>query len=225
MKKYILSPLFAPIFTLNTWLVFVCVLFVFYSDSLTDLLSEDGVLEKTTNFFYLPLLLALIFFCKPFMQNKKSKIEYGLYIFLSLAAFLREQGIQHWLTTTDTTAFKSRFFLNPNNPLEEKIVAGFLLILFASVLVYFAKNCAHHLIKTFFQMNTLTWSIATLCTWGVFIKFVDRFPSNYKKYMDTPLPADIKVNLNLIEETGEMFLPVIAAIILGQYWLLHKKEN
>ena len=224
MKKYLTSPLTTPIFFSLIWLAWMCFIFVFQYDSLNTLLDEEtGCLEFITNLAYLPLLITFVCFAKTFWNNSKSsRIDFVLFVALGIAAFLRENGIQHWIPSKDTTAFKSRFFLNPDNPLSEKILAGFLLLLLAAVIIYLATKYAKYLITSFFKMNPITWSIATLCTLGVFGKFIDRFPSNYKHSAGVPLPEQLTINLGIVEETSEIMLPLIAAFILLQYWLLKK---
>lgn len=226
MKKFATSPFFTPIIFPLTWLVWVSFLFVMSANNLPYLLEEHGILEKTTNFAYIPLLLAYVFFAKFFLTGSRDKkIDFVLFVLLGIAAFLRELGIQHWLASKDSTAFKSRFFLNPENPLSEKIVAGLILLTLLIVIVYLAIKYSKHLVVSFFKLNPTTWSIATLCTVGIVGKFVDRFPSNYKKSTGVSLPEDIDVALEILEETSETFLPIIAAFILLQYWLIQKNRQ
>ncbi len=225
MKKYLTSPLFAPVFFSLLWLLWLSFTFVFQYDCLQDLLNKDeGPLETITNIAYIPLLIAYICLGRFYMNNEKLRLDFVVYILLGISAFLRELGIQHWLTTHDTTAFKSRFFLNPNNPLYEKIIAGTILLLFFALIVYLAVRYTKHLVTSFFKMNPTTWSIATLCTIGVIAKFTDRFPSNYKRSYGEALPEQLRTNLEFVEETSETLLPLIAAFILWQYWLIHKKR-
>lgn len=226
MKKYLLSPLFAPVFFSLVWLLWMCCTFIFEYDNLEALLDETGILELVTNLAYIPLLLAYIFMAKMFWNmGRSSRIDFVLFIGLGIAAFLREMGIQHWIPSRDTTAFKSRFFLNPDNPLSEKILAGALLLLLLAVLIYLGVKYTRHLISSFFKMNPTTWSIATLCTMGVIAKFVDRFPSNYKHAYSIPLPEQLRLNLEIMEETSETMLPLIAAFALLQYRMLRKSSQ
>ena len=224
MKKYLTSHLTTPIFFSLIWLTWMCCIFIFQSDNLASLIDKNsGFLEEITNWAYLPLLFAYICFAKLFWaKGKSARTDFVLFVALGIAAFLRENGIQHWIPSKDTTAFKSRFFLNPDNPLSEKILAGFLLLLLLAVILYLALKYTKHLISSFFKMDPTTWSIATLCTLGVFGKFIDRFPSNYKHSAGVPLPEQLTINLGIVEETSEIMLPLIASFILLQYWLLKK---
>lgn len=202
----------------------MCCIFVFEYDNIPGLLNkEEGPLELITNLAYIPLLLAYLLSARMFINNRELRIDFIIFVILGISAFLREMGIQHWLTSHDSTAFKSRFFLNPNNPLSEKIVAGAILLAFFGLIVYLAVKYTRHLITSFFKMNPTSWSIATLCTLGVLGKFFDRFPSNYKHSHGFALPDELRLNFNIVEETSETFLPLVAAFIFLQYWLLHKK--
>ena len=141
---------------------------------------------------------------------------------LGIAALLREAGIQHHLTATDSTPFKSRFFLNPNNPISEKILYGAVLFIIFGEILYLAFKYTKHLIVSFFKLNTLTWSIATFCTVLVFAKFADRFPSNWRHH-DHQLSREFIYVWSLLEESSEMFLPYLVIIIFTQYHLLKKR--
>lgn len=226
MNKYITSPLFTPVTVTLIWITWLCAIFIFYFNSLPLLLDkENGPLEIITTSAYFLLPLSYIAFYKPFMRNRSSKLDFILFVLLGCSAFLREMGIQHWLTSHDTTAFKSRFFLNPNNPLSEKIVAGALLLTLLAALIYLVVKYGKHLIVSFFKINPTTWSIATLCTIGIIAKFTDRFPSNYRKSHGFALPEQLHMKIEIIEETSETLLPLIVAFIFWQYWLLHKSKQ
>ena len=102
------------------------------------------------------------------------------------------------------------------------MVAGLILLIVLAVVIFMAVKYGKHLIISFFKLNPTTWSIATLCTLGVFGKFVDRFPSNYERYTGSDLAQALKDTLEVVEETSEMFLPFTASIILWQYWIIKK---
>lgn len=146
-------------------------------------------------------------------------------MFLGMCAFLREAGIQHYLSKTDTTPFKSRFFLNPNNPWGEKIVFGLVLLVIFAALAYLAVKYTKFLITSFFKLNTVTWSTAVLCTVLVCAKFADRFPSNWRKaHGGVYLPQNQIEIWALLEECSEMFLPYLVMLIMWQYHLIKKQK-
>lgn len=83
MKKYLTSPLFAPVFFSLVWLLWMCCLFIFEYDRLPELLSEEGIIEIITNVAYLPLLLAYICLAKFFWSLGAAKrIDFVMYVSL-----------------------------------------------------------------------------------------------------------------------------------------------
>ena len=221
MKKVFLSPFFTPIAFTALWVTLITVVLCFFPEQKFLITQEGQILEIFTNIGYILMLAAMMFFARDYSDKITS---WGIYLFLGMCAFLREAGIQHHLSKTDTTPFKSRFFLNPNNPWGEKIVFGLLLIVIFAALIYLAVKYSKFLISSFFKLNTVTWSTAVLCTVLVCAKFADRFPSNWRKAHDgVPLPQNQIEIWSLLEESSEMFLPYLVIVIMWQYHLLGKK--
>lgn len=223
MKKIFLSPFFTPVvFTLCWGLMLAVVLLCFPEQKF--LITEDGqIIELITNIGYVLMFAALLFYSKDYVNKITT---WGIYLFLGLCAFLREAGIQHHLSRTDTTPFKSRFFLNHNNPWGEKIIFGLILLLVFGAIIYLAVKYSRHLIVSFFKLNTVTWSTAVLCSTLVFAKFADRFPGNWRKSHDGMLLPRGQIEIwSLLEESSEMFLPYLVIIILAQYHLSLKTKN
>ncbi len=223
MKKLFLSPFFTPFAFLISWGLFLAVVLVYFPEQKFTITEDGRIIELFTNIGYVLMLAALMFFSRDFTDKITA---WGIYLFLSICAFLREAGIQHHLSRTDTTPFKSRFFLNPDNPLGEKIVFGLILMLIFGALLYLAIKYAKHLITSFFKLNTVTWSTAVLCCTLVFAKFADRFPGNWRKaHNDVLLPRQQIEIWSLLEESSEMFLPYLVIIILWQYHLCKNAQN
>lgn len=216
-KKIFLSPFFTPLFFLIAWGGFASFVYFYYGENISSFTKEGKIIEDTSHLGYVVLLAVLLWYCDDFKDKIKS---WGMYLFLTMCAFLREEGIHHYLSKTDTTPFKSRFFLNPNNPIGEKIIFGLFLIIIAGAVVYLGVKYSKHLVQSFFKLNAITWSIATMCTVGVVSKFIDRFPANYRKaHGGVALNDDVLSLLLLIEESSEMFLPYLAVLIVVQYHL------
>lgn len=219
MKKMFLSPFFTPIAVVAVWGAFMVVMHYCFPEIFLQITEDGELIEHITHFGYVALIAVLMIVCADY---KDKMMTWGMFLFLAMTAFLREQGIQHHLSRTDTTPFKSRFFLNPNNPLSEKIIFGLVLLIVAGAVLYLAIKYTKHLVVSFFHFNTITWSIAVLCVLGVVAKIVDRFPSNYRKAHGQPLPEDVYAWFQMIEESGEMLLPYIAIVALYQYHLAHR---
>lgn len=221
MKKYLELPFFVPIISILLSSLFVNIIFIFFPYLIPEVTNNFNLIDILTYTGYISMIFSFFYFYKDF----NNKIDYSIYIFLCIAAFLREAGIQHWLTSTDSTVFKIRFFTNSNNYLHEKIIAALLIVLILYVLIYLAKKFGIYLIKSFLKMNPTSWSIGTFFGFLAIGKFIDRFPSNYNKYYGYSLNMDIKNNLEVLEETLELFLPLIVILILIQYHFGKEKTN
>ncbi len=222
MKKNFLSPFFTPIFFLVTWGIILAIVFTFFPEKRFEITVDGSIIDISTYCGYAILLCGMLYFFKDFKENQR--LNWFIFFLLSVCALLREAGIQHHLSSTDTTPFKSRFFLNPNNPLSEKILYGLVLIVFFSMIVYLVVKYAKHLIVSFFKLNTITWSTAVLCCCLVFSKIIDRFPANYRHTHNIPLSRSAIDTCSFLEESSEIFIPIIAFIILWQNHFLIKRN-
>lgn len=225
MKKIFLSPLFTPLFFLITWGLFLAVVLIYFPEKKFEITEDGQIIDIATYCGYALLVVSLLVLYRDY-QGRYARIDWAVFLLLTICALLREGGIQHHLTTSDSTPFKSRFFLNPDNPLSEKIIFGIVLLFVFGMVLYLAIRFTKHLVLSFFKMNPVTWSIAVLCCDGVFAKFADRFPGNWRKAHDgLSLPREQMDIWSLLEESSEVFLPVVAVIILWQYHLMLKEKK
>ncbi len=224
MKKMFLSPFFTPLFFLIAWGALLAVVLIFFPEQKFAITVDGAIIDIATYTGYALLLCGMLYFFRDY--KGKAKLDWVVFFLLAICALLREAGIQHHLSSTDTTPFKSRFFLNPNNPLSEKIIFGLVLLIVFGMLAYIAIKYTKHLVTSFFKMNTVTWSTAVLCCDLVFAKFADRFPGNWRHAHDgVSLPREQIDMWSLLEESSEIFLPIVALIIMWQYHLLHKEQH
>ena len=222
MKKTFLSPLFAPAFFAVFWSLLLMIILIFFKEKAFEFTTDGQFIDIITYIGYALMILTMLCCIKDF---KGKTLSWFIYLMLGITALLREAGIQHHLTQTDTTPFKSRFFLNPNNPIHEKIIYGAVLLIIFGAILYLIVKYAKHLVVSFFKFNTITWSIATFCSVLVFAKFADRFPSNYRHFKNIELLDRSFIDLwSLLEESSEMFLPYLVIIILLQYHLSRKNS-
>lgn len=183
----------------------------------------DLFLEPFTYCCYAFALGIIICHLQPY-QTKQQKKHLVLFFILFGCAVLREMGIQHWLTSTDTTAFKIRFFTNPANPIHEKVIAGFLLLSVFSIIFYLLVYYMPKIIRGFFKLNPLYWTVVTFGCTGIICKIADRLPSNLRKagYGLDPIWS---VWMELFEETTEMCLPLLCALGFVQFARMSQIEH
>ncbi len=219
MKKIILNPLFAPLTAISYLTFYFLAIWMTRTPTGVELYT-DTTLECVTYSMY-ALTFPIVLLCYKDFKGKAMN-HYLLFIFLWFCGLLREAGIQHMLTTTDTTAFKLRFFTNPANPLHEKLLSAFVLITVLGVGAYLLVYYTPKIIKGFFKLNPLYWTICTLGGMGILAKVFDRIPGNYRKivghFMDTPHMAFF----GLLEEISETTLPLLFAFAFIQYHFMKK---
>ena len=218
-KKFFLSFYFVPVFFILVWGAFASHIYLVYTNDILSFTKEGGLIEDICHIGYVSLIGMLLYWCDDYKDRIKS---WGMFLFLAMCAFLREEGLHRHLSRTDTTPFKSRFFLNPNNPLGEKIIFGAFLIIVLGAVLYLAYMYVKPVFVKFFKFDTISWSICTLCSIGLVGKIIDRFPANYRKANGVALPDDIYAIFQLVEESSEMFLPYLAILILAQYHIMKK---
>ena len=216
MLKLILNPLTAGIISVISLLVFKGIEYVFYPDDPLFFYEANHGLEYITYGLYAVAGLTAVSFWRDFIKTDKQSTWIVL-MGLWLAAFLREMGIQHWLTRHDTTAIKLRFFTNPNNPLHEKIISCVLVLAVLGMAGWLLIKYFKQMIRGFFHLSPLYWSIATFGGMGLISQICDRFPSNYFKATGLRLDSDTTIWLKLFEEGGEACLPIIFALAFIQY--------
>ncbi len=222
IKDYFLSPLFAPIAGLLVYSIFLNIAYIFLPHHIPQISREGELIDILT---YSSYGILFIIFAVFFNDYKDKKLDYFSCIFLTLCALLREMGAQKWLTSTDSTAIKIKFFTNPNNPLSEKIVSALIILLVLTAAIYLIKKYFLHLFKGVLKMDTISWTFGTLVFFGLFSKFIDRLPSNFRKSHDEGLSQLIIDNLSILEEGGEIFIPTMAIILLVQYHFIDKNKN
>ena len=104
MKKLFLSPFFAPICFALCWGVLLAIILIYFPEQKYQLTFDGQIIDILTNIGYMSMLAALLYFSKDYTDKITS---WGIYLFLGMTAYLREAGIQHHLSKTDTTFIKS----------------------------------------------------------------------------------------------------------------------
>ena len=222
MKKFFTCFWMAPAIVISVLAISFTIAFTFFNSCLIDYTRNTGPTDITTYLCYITLFVCLALFRNDF-KTKHEKNMWLIFCFFAGAALLREAGIQHWLTFTDTTAFKLRFFTNPDNPLYEKIIAFFCLLSVSGLFIYTMFLYLIPSFKGLFLKMPGSWTVITLLSTGALCKIIDRLPANLKKigvFLDKQgVPFAI---CQISEETLELMLPVLAIIALIQF---HKNKN
>ena len=97
MKKIFLSPFFSPIAFSLCWGTLLAIVLIYFPEQKYQITHDGEIIEILTNIGYMSMLAALLYFSKDYTDKITS---WGIYLFLGIAAFLREAGIQHHLSKT-----------------------------------------------------------------------------------------------------------------------------
>ncbi len=215
-------PFFAPVFIIIMGIIPLANWFLLERDTAIWMTQVwDDYL--TPPLYVLALIVLYIF--KPKDNTPKQNFNFFLFEFITLGMLLRELGIQHWLTQTDSTAIKIKFFLNPNNPIHEKIITGLFLLMWVVIAIYLFRRYTVFLFREFFRLNATVWTIGTTCMLVVFVKFVDRYADNYQRFTGVPVSQFWDTGLSSFEEIYEAFLPVLIMIAAIQFSRLKIRLN
>lgn len=221
MKKYLLNPLFSPIFLCIFLAGLFGLVYAFRAMGFVFEMEDNLYLESFTYVFYGIAIASAVSLQQDFWGTAQEK-TYKTLLFLWFVVLLREMGLQHWLTTHDTTAIKIRFFTNPNNPIHEKIISALVIAAVVIVAGWLIFKYTKKIIVGFFKLNPMYWTICTFGGIGAVSQFCDRFPSNYRKATGTVIEEPWTTILKLLEEGGEATLPLLFTIAFVQYHLLKK---
>lgn len=190
---------------------------IFFPDNLRDFTADEGPMDIMTYLCYAVLFAALFKFRGDFTADTEKRFFY-IFCFFAAAALLREAGLQHWLASKDTTAFKIRFFTNAANPLFEKIVSAACLLTIVVLFTYTMVVFLPPAVKGFFKKMPGSWTVITLLSAGALSKIADRLPANLKEEGFVLDRQGMVFGLmETFEETMEMLLPVLAVVALIQF--------
>lgn len=188
-------------------------------------IQRVGATEVLTYLFY-GFGGGIIFCCaKDFMSDSSKLKTFSAIVFIYITMILRDMGAQGWLTTHDTVVTKIRFFTNPNNPMYEKIIAGFVMGLILIVFLYLLIKNIKPFIKGLIKFEAIPWTAVTFFIWMVLTQIIDRFPAEFFKATGGSLAEPIKFAMKIFEEGGESLLPLLIAIMFLQYRAIYYKKE
>lgn len=126
------------------------------------------------------------------------------------------------------TAFKMRFLTNAGAPLAAKafVVAYFAAFfgVFAALLAYFFPA----LVREFFRLHPVAWTIACFGTCGVMVQLSDRMPSWVRHIRGLPKGDGndaLSALATALEEGGEMLLALLALLAIWQAWRIYRNVD
>lgn len=125
------------------------------------------------------------------------------------------------------TPCKMRFLTNPGAPLAAK---AFVLFYFTSFFGVFAAMLAYFfgpLMKGFFKLHPVAWTMCCFGSSGVMVQIMDRLPAWYRHAKGLPKEKAIDACASLctaFEEGGEMMIALFALIAIIQAHQYYAKK-
>ena len=233
-KSWMLAPAIAVICAA----LLVVVWAVLEPSELIPLFDNDG--HSPVELMTLPLfalIIPMVWLCCPAGGSLKRQIGWSAtWSLLGVMAIVRETDLHKMLfahiwpdVVFKGTVFKMKFLTRaPDIPLMPKLFVLIVFILFfASVMIPLIRY-ALPLIRGFFRLEPVAWTMATFGAVSVVVLTVDRLPANLRKAgvcvdlldRDTGTLTSL---LKAFEEGGEMVMALLALLAILQAYLIFNR--
>ena len=208
--------------------------------SLRAAFDADGrsFFETLTIPFY-ALIVPAVWLCCPFSGSVKRKVLLCAGVSCVAVMAIMRQLDMH-LTVIQSlypdvianfkgTPFKMRFLTRGGIPLGAKLVAVSYFVLFFGV---FAAMLAYYfpkLVKEFFRLHPVAWSMAFFGISGVTVQICDRLPAWYRHAKGLPksevVGSAFQSFCTAFEEGGEMMIAAFALIAILQAHAIYSHDT
>ena len=233
------SWLLAPVLALVSIAALACTWAVMEPESLCAAFDADGAsfFEILTLPFYV-LIVPTVWLCCPFGGSLRRKVLLCTGVTcIAVMAVMKETDLHVAVISSmypdvvanfRGTPFKMRFLTSGDVPLGAKFVSLMYFVLFfgvfAAMLLYYART----LIKAFFRLHPVAWSIACMGGSGVMVQIADRLPAWWRHSHDIA-KADVSPAFTsfctAFEEGGEMMLAAFALIAILQAHAIYAPDR
>ena len=126
------------------------------------------------------------------------------------------------------TPFKMRFLTRSGIPFGAKLVAVSYFVLFFGVFTALLAYYFPKLVKGFFRLHPVAWSMAFLGVSGVMVQVCDRLPAWYRHAKGLPKSAVVDGLFGsfctAFEEGGEMMIAAFALIAILQAHAIYSRD-
>lgn len=126
------------------------------------------------------------------------------------------------------TPFKMRFLTGSGIPLRAKFVSASYFVLFFGVFAALLAYYSTKLVKGFFRLHPVAWSMAFFGLSGVMVQVCDRLPAWYRHAKGLPksaLDGTFTSFCTAFEEGGEMMIAAFALIAVLQAHAIYSRDT
>ena len=175
------------------------------------------------------LLVPLTWLCPPCSGDTKRKCLWAsLWSLLAVMAIVRETDLhkmlfaQIWpdvVANFSGTVFKMRFLKAADIPIMPKLfVLAFFAAFFAAVVIPLVRYIVP-LVKGFFKLEPVAWTMACFGATTLVVMTVDRLPANLR-HAGVDISESTRALLTVLEEGGEMTMALLALLAALQAHLI-----
>ncbi|MEG6507931.1 hypothetical protein V6C03_03005 [Methyloligella sp. 2.7D] len=176
---------------------------------LLPLLQESGPVEGATAVLWFALAASIFVFV---LQKETELMPFAV---LALLAGGRELDIHHRFTTESFT--KISYWLNMGIPFTEKLIVLAIALPIAAYIGLSLIRGWPRLRARFAEGDPATYTLLALVVFVVLVKLTDAAPRNIRYFTGEHLNLRLQTVLASVEEIGEMMLPAMGFLALGQF--------
>ena len=233
------SYLLAPVVYLLSLASLAVVWSVMEPASLRAAFDADGrsLFETLTIPFY-ALIVPTVWLCCPFSGTCKRKALLSAAVScVAVMAVVKQLDIHlvvmqslypDVVANFKGTPFKMRFLTRGGIPLGAKLVAISYFTLFFGVFAALLAYYSLKLVKGFFRLHPVAWTMAFFGVSGVMVQVCDRFPAWYRHARGLPksdaIGASFASFCTAFEEGGEMMIAALALIAILQAHAIYSRD-
>lgn len=224
------SWLTAPVAALVSLFAFIAVWAALEPATLVPLFDNDGA--SPVELMTLPLfalIVPLVWLCPPCGGSTKRQCLWAsLWSLLGVMAIVRETDAHKVLFAKiwpdvaagfRGTVFKMRFLKAADMPFMPKLfVTVFFILFFVAVIIPLVRY-AVPLVKGFFKLEPVAWTMAVFGGAAVTVMVVDRLPANLR-HAGVELSDKVRALFTVFEEGGEMVMALMALLAILQAHLI-----
>lgn len=172
------------------------------------LYSEGQLIENATVLLYGAALALLLGW-----SNGERELRLLIALVVSLCAF-RELDLHK--AYTSESLFKISYYIRGDDPIMGRVVAGIIVVAILALLFRTLIYC-RNLFKELWAGRPFAYSALTAILLLPFSKALDSGPRMIHKHFDIDLPADVRLWLQVAEETLEFAIPLLIVLSVAQF--------
>ena len=229
------SWLVAPVAAILMYAVLLAVWAAIEPSALVPLFDNDGA--SPVELMTLPLFaltVPLAWLCPPCAGPARRQFAWSaLWSLLGVMAIVRETDVHKALfakiwpevaANFHGTVFKMKFLKASGIPFMPKLfVAVFFVLFFVAVIVPLARYIVP-LVKGFFRLEPVAWTMAVFGCVSASVLVVDRLPANLR-HAGVDLSDSAIALLKVFEEGGEMAMALLALLAMLQSHLIFARRE